>query len=836
MERQILDITPDPKVLLALTHTPLKPLDALCELIDNGIDAFKAADMAGTPIPYPLLEVTVPGAAQARRGEGVVRIVDNGAGLDREALADTLRAGFSGKNRYDTLGLFGMGFNIATGKLGRKTTVTTARMSDEFALRVELDLPKVVRSKKFEVPVQRVEKPEGFEHGTIIEVSHWWPDGDPNAGFITQLASIPKLQLRQQIGRRYATILRRTLENRYRIRLNNGLIEPFEHCVWSEVRHVERQGWGMIPARIAIDDVIYNQRRCIKDGSVLDLNSNTCLECGSEEFRTVEERIRGWVGIQRFDDNNKFGIDLIRNGRTIRVGEKDAFFNYVNELGEALKEYPTDQQTGRIIGEVHLDHVPVDFQKQDFQRTTEEWQRAMEHLRGGSLLPSNWNIGTRNDTPVSKLFQGFRKVRNYGRQDMYMGRYDEASKKAVRIAREVEAEYYTRFTHREPGYYDDKNWWELVETATTPPVLSLEECRECGFQNNPGADECGECGRLIHAKECVSCSVEIARSATQCSACGASQIPEVKEPWHCAVCGATNEIDESACGVCNELRGAENPMKPEVIRQEAELIPDLSFDNRSFEMSDGRRTEPIDVKVFRTGPLRPYWNKPPIPTVALRSPGALEIFLYDSHETFTQLQVSPQEAVAVEVAQYLYSMRSDLYGRPSHSVINISSTVLADLWGEKFAAGPEREIDGIRALFEKISDRLAINPNAMDFYEELDQFDQRELADKLISAGLLDKLAHLRQSGGYLRYVSLGVIAKFFSLHPDEWFGTVWVDTLPDPASVGEAAAANARDQLIGIYRRCLDDCAAYLRFRPSDRRIMARVSASREYLEAQLA
>ena len=47
MPEEVLDITPDPKVLIALTHTPLKPLDALCELIDNGIDAFRTAALQG---------------------------------------------------------------------------------------------------------------------------------------------------------------------------------------------------------------------------------------------------------------------------------------------------------------------------------------------------------------------------------------------------------------------------------------------------------------------------------------------------------------------------------------------------------------------------------------------------------------------------------------------------------------------------------------------------------------------------------------------------------------------------------------------------------------------
>ena len=53
------DLTPDPKVLIALTHTPLQPLDALCELIDNAIDSFHIAKLA---IEFPLVVVELPGA------------------------------------------------------------------------------------------------------------------------------------------------------------------------------------------------------------------------------------------------------------------------------------------------------------------------------------------------------------------------------------------------------------------------------------------------------------------------------------------------------------------------------------------------------------------------------------------------------------------------------------------------------------------------------------------------------------------------------------------------------------------------------------------------------
>ncbi|WP_165070184.1 ATP-binding protein [Marisediminicola senii] len=836
MVANVLDITPDPKVLLALTHTPIKPLDALCELIDNAIDSFRAAQVMGTPVRFPLVDVTIPGESQARRGEGIVRVTDNGVGLDKEGLANTLRAGFSGKNRFDSLGLFGMGFNIATGKLGRTTKVTTVRSSDANALRVTMDLPNVVRSRKFDVPVEEVAKHADFDHGTIVEVSDWWPEGDPNSGFIAQLAHIPKLQLRQQIGRRYASLLGNGEGPKARIRINQELVVPFEHCVWSGDRFVERKDWGNIPARIQIDTVIYSQRRCLVDGATVDAVSARCLECGSEASRTVEERLRGWVGIQRFDDNNKFGIDLIRNGRAIRVGEKDAFFNYVDDLGESVKEYPTDQQTGRIVGEVHLDHVPVDFTKQDFQRTTEEWQRAVQYLRGGSLLPSRWEEGAPNSSPISKLFQGYRKVRIAGKPDMYMGRFDEVSAKPVRIGREVEQEMYRRFIDRESGYYDDAKWWELVENASVPPLAALEECSECGYQNAPDVDVCAGCERILHSKQCLACSAIIAASASHCEFCNTSQIPEVQEPWRCAVCSSLNGIDDERCSTCEALRGAEDPVSVELLRRESEHLPSYSFESLAFTLADGKKSDPLDVVAYRAGSLKPRWDGEGVPTLASRAPGKIEVFIDESHSLFTHLGVRPQEAVAIEAAQYLHSLRSDLHGRSGHSVRNISATILADVWGENLAAGAEQVSDSIRAVFAQIAERLNGNDDAADFFQELDQYEQRELADRLISAGVLDQLASLRESGAFLGFASAGVLARFFSRYPEGWFGTVWTESLADPAAVGKVAAENSREQVVGIFSRCLDDCAAYLRFSYTDPLIVARVRASLAYLEARLA
>jgi hypothetical protein len=101
---------------------------------------------------------------------------------------------------------------------------------------------------------------------------------------------------------------------------------------------------------------------------------------------------------------------------------------------------------------------------------------------------------------------------------------------------------------------------------------------------------------------------------------------------------------------------------------------------------------------------------------------------------------------------------------------------------------------------------------------------------------MLDDLSELRLNGGFLRYAGPGVIAKFFSHKPDGWFGAVWSEQLPDPQSVGVAAADNAREQLVGIYARCLDDCAAYLRYSNPDPLILTRARASGQYLEEHLA
>ena len=139
------DFTPDPKVLIALTHTPMQPLDALCELIDNAIDSFYTAKIQGIMIDNPVVIVTLPTRKQLTNNGGLLRIQDNGPGMTAENAEKAIKAGFSGNNPYDTLGLFGMGFNISSGKLGNSTTFMTSRSDMSSYIRTVINLEKISR-------------------------------------------------------------------------------------------------------------------------------------------------------------------------------------------------------------------------------------------------------------------------------------------------------------------------------------------------------------------------------------------------------------------------------------------------------------------------------------------------------------------------------------------------------------------------------------------------------------------------------------------------------------------------------------------------------------------
>ena len=829
------DLTPDPKVLVALTHTPLKPLDALSELIDNSIDSFQFAKRTGNEIKHPIVAVSLPSKFEIESGNGCLRIRDNGLGMSLEEAEKALKAGFSGNNPYDSLGLFGMGFNIATGKLGRCTTFITARKQDDFAIRVVIDLMSIKENRSYEVTPEQIKKPD-FDQGTMIEVSDWWPEGNANSGFIKKLLAYGKPKVRSEIGRRYASILKK---NSVRIVINDESCEAFEHCAWSEGRFLERPKHGKIYAKEHINSTIASQTRCNECFTKFESNSSSCPSCNSSSTRTINEVISGWVGIQRYDDQSHFGIDLIRNGRTIRILEQAAFFEFTDEFGKTIKDYPIDGPYGRIVGEIHLNHVPVDFMKQDFQRSSPEWQRAISFLRGDSSLQPTQPGADQNQSAIFRLYQGYRKVRNIGRKDMYMGTWDAQKGLPKRIDRDTERDFREKFEAKTPGYFDDAEWWKLVEEADTPPIEKFKECPECQADNVQSAEVCCVCDAILKVKPCISCAADIPLSATECQNCGESQLPVFEEPWTCLVCKNINNAQSTNCSECNAVCGTPDPLSKAYLLENSNKDDDLSFSGCSIKLSDGINSPPIDVDTFVVKDKLKIRNSAhELPSITFKS-NKIEIFIDKSHQLFTTLSIHPEEVVMTEVANYILVSNGRLSSSKNseaHALANILWQLLEKFCFDQLADDRDKLVSDIEMFFLDLRTPLITSLDGLyeDIFEELTEIETKHLVANVLQEGLdLSSIAELKKSGFFIKYIGSKTLLRIFTKYPEKLMtGSVFGRVLENVSEIAASVLNEIRSQEISILINCIEDCITFRETSVPDQILQNRTRASLTFLQ----
>ncbi len=838
------DFTPDPKVLLALTHTPMQPMDALCELIDNAIDSFHYAKIQGIVESNPLVIVQLPSRKQAAENGGLLRIQDNGPGMTAQQAEKSIKAGFSGNNPYDTLGLFGMGFNISTGKLGNITTLMTARKDSATYVKTVINLEKINQYKNYEL--EAVELPKGEDtpfkadgHGTIIEVSDWWPEGNANKGFIQKLVNYGLPRIREELGRRYSTILK---EEKIQIFVNDEKCVAFEHCVWSKERFVTRKN-GNVPAVMFLDRTLMSTKRCGDCAAVLSDSDTCCPACGSTKIRTIDERVYGWIGIQRFDDEVRFGIDLIRNGRAIRIGEQKAFFEFEDEFKRITKDYPIDSQYGRIVGEIHLDHVPVDFLKQDFQRSSAEWQRAMSYIRGDSSLQPTQPNADKNESPLFKLYQAYRRVRRFGKGDMYMGMWDASAGEAKRISRQIEQEYYEKFKQRLPGYFDDTEWWKLVESADQPPVEELPACPDCGTQNLKEAEICVGCGKILKGKPCISCKQLIPLSASSCPHCGADQTPKVLEPWTCKVCGQKNVATAETCSKCGSPKGANNPLDVNELLKDSIRIDSLSHDDIRIKLADGSMSKPVKVNVYSMQrPLISPISDERFPLVVDKNVGEIAMFVDLAHPYFAKCNLSKEQLIASEIAMHILDINTSCATYPEHNLSNLTWRVLDGNWKDEIELSFGTVYENSSAFLSDLMIRVkdALGTDASIYFDELSPEEKSQLTNNLIQKSVdLSSIGEMKESGEYLLYTPYSFILTLYRQTPDSFFGGgIWSTTLAQGGEslLGSDNVAKARKNTLDQYFNYLQDVIYFHENKYSDVLTLRRVKLSLEFLSSKMA
>ena len=838
MQQLTFDFTPDPRVLIALTQTPIMPLDALCELIDNSIDSFSNSKLYGKKIEHPKIWIELPKKIDLEKNFGVIRIRDNGPGMTTEQAEKAIKAGYSGNNSIDTLGLFGMGFNISTGKMGIVTKFTTARKEDDFCTKTTIDLEKINETRSYQLMAEQTNKPVSFESGTQIEITKWWPEGHANHGFIYKLIGYGLKKIKEEIGRRYATILR---GGDVQIIVNNDPCVAYEHCVWGSNRYVTNKKYGKIPAKYEINHVLTTRRRCAKCRSIIPEGENTCPSCGCTEIRSVEERITGWLGIQRFDDASNFGVDLIRNGRAIKIGEKRAFFEFTDEFQKVIKDYPIDSPYGRIVGEIHLDFVPVDFLKQDFQRSSEEWLNAILYLRGNSSLQPKQEGADQNDSIMFKLFQGYRRVRTAGTTDMYMGYWDKAEGTPKRISRDVEKEYYDKFLAKEPGYFDDAEWWKLVEEASVPPASPMLTCPECGTQNLAEAEVCSTCGYIFKGKKCVNeeCGKEIPASAVICPYCEANQVPHVETPWVCNICGTRNPAGTSECKHCHGEKGTANPLSESEILKHTVKDDELSIEGLSIKLANGQDSNAFTLNTYYSdSPIVSPTSSERLPMILFKKVDSVGIVIDKTHPLFSACNMTAIEVISSEVASYIYDCHRVLAGNPGHSVSSIAWQVMRKYWLDKVEISEENITKRCANLLSSIKDQISgvMDESLSDrFFNEMSEEQQKQFVNIILKNNIpLSRISELKSKGAFIAYVPNEFMLHVFEESPKLFFnGNYWNTSYGERIEGFSASVSEEMDMRTLLnYKNALETVVYFMANKSKNAVELKRIDAALNFLQ----
>ncbi|MFE4082256.1 ATP-binding protein [Paenarthrobacter sp. YIM B13468] len=449
-----MDITPSPRILRALGEIEFAEWQCIAELIDNAFDDFTEIMKSGKAWPGGFkVSVSLPNA-RGRLEDSEVLIQDTGQGMSRRSLENSVRAGWSSNDRWDKLGLFGMGFNVSTARLGNRTQVFTTQAGDPEWTGVEIDLGEIRHD--FQAKDLSEAKTDLSEHGTRIIISQL---KQRHAQWLQRNAA----QLREVLGRIYSWILE---SSPVELWVGGVRVQPRKACIWGEDRYVlygSGKNAEQIPAVIKIDQKYSAADACGQCGNWQETGTSVCQECGSEDLQTRERRIHGWLGIQRHLDKRDFGIDFLRNGRKILKFDKRIFdWTDPNDpVAGTETEYPVDlaHLGGRIVGEIHLDHVPVTYSKDAFEYSDRSWRGALDYLRGtGPLLPrSAERLGyPRNTSPLARLVEGYRRV-DAGRRNLIPGDGNGPIHAQTR-------DWARRFWAGDPEYQTDAKWWDAVES------------------------------------------------------------------------------------------------------------------------------------------------------------------------------------------------------------------------------------------------------------------------------------------------------------------------------------------------------------------------------------
>ncbi|MER5661545.1 restriction endonuclease [Streptomyces mirabilis] len=438
-----LAVVPSSALLSVLGDLPLSDWAALAELVD----VVRKGGDEGVPASV---------AVDFQRDKGMperdtITVSCRGSGIDLETIQQLFRISWAGSPQEQND--FGPGFLVACLRLGSRITLHTAQRHEPAWTVFTLDQASLTSGPSWRIPVGAEPKAEAGQQGTRITIEALrsvWSDGR-------------KHRLRRHLGDVYSYVLR---ERRMQLTVSGSVVAPRKPCIWGENRFVQRRGQN-INAVQKIDIVLATQYWCRDCRRTSPLGSSCCPQCQGTRLEWTEHRVWGWLGVQRYLHESDYGIDFYRNGRKIFARDK-RLFSFSEDPEHVVVEYPADWPAkGRLVGEIHCDHVPVNFTHTAFDDKSPEWRAVVHAIRGpGPLAPLRaQQLGfAPNTSPLARLFGGFRR-NDPGLRCLIPG-------DGVRAVHQVAADWAERFHKGDPACQSDEMWYDAALSHDTPTPVT----------------------------------------------------------------------------------------------------------------------------------------------------------------------------------------------------------------------------------------------------------------------------------------------------------------------------------------------------------------------------
>jgi len=778
-----MDITPSPRILRMLGEIEFDEWQCVAELVDNAFDDFTEIVGGGQSWPGGFkVSVTLPGLAANLAGAEVV-VRDTGRGMTRDTLEQAVRAGWSSNDRFDKLGLFGMGFNVSTARLGRRTRVLTTRAGDPEWIGVEIDLDTL--GSDFEALDITEPKDDPSEHGTRVEISHLIQD---RAEWLRRNAE----GLRTTLGRVYGWLL----DNRpFELWVQGVKVAPRRACRWGDDRFV-MYGSGAnaekIPAYIEINEKFEPADACEICGNWQNVGKEACDQCGSQHLRQRERRLHGWLGVQRHLDKRDFGIDFLRNGRKILQYDK-RLFNWTNPNDPTAAvdvEYPVElaNQGGRLIGEIHLDYVPVHYDKNAFEYSDRGWKAAVDYLRGEApLQPQKAKTAgySGNTTPLARLFKGYRR-NDAGTRCLIPG-------DGSRPLHEETRQWARKFWAGDQDFQTDQKWWDQV-LAHDERQKQAKLDKATG-DSSGGADEAAVLAALGGGTTLTTPADSAVQDDSPSDAAPAPPPPKTETVQE----RLTRYIGDSS-------------MLPELSREFG--LPDLG----SIKVETRALTGLIQDAA---GSATPIW-------LAQGAGGTATALVDLSHNAFTKLGLEPAELLLTELSAAL-KVKADSPLTHSQIAARLRESCLPDTAVDEVVIRTQAG-ELLADIRQRMADNVATDSQRALTY--LDPDEQTFTENALIADGGDSMTATLAGSGRFLLYVPPLYLVKLLESWPEAFMeGHVFIGLYASLTSQSSKRLSLAR--VVGY----LNDVATLLTFqvRPSVAQLR-RTRLSVELLQQELA